>query len=92
MTTYQKLKLENEKLKNEIRELVLRPDSMEATVIRTTVKIQDDLEKAYMYGTCSSHNGGLKDVFFLPIPVHLDDETADKIFMDYYSKESKHGK
>lgn len=57
MTSYQKLKQrisklesENEKLKEDLRTLVLDGESLDAEIIRGSVKFKDNAEKALMAG------------------------------------------
>lgn len=57
MTSYQKLKQriselksEKEKLKEDLRTLVLDGESFDAEKIRINIKFQDKFEKALMYG------------------------------------------
>lgn len=50
MTTYQKLKAENERLKQNIRTLVLNPNSMDAIAISLFVKLEIEFEKAVFAG------------------------------------------
>lgn len=51
MTSYQKLKAENEKLRDEIDVLVNRYDSKEGMTIRFSYKIKQDIEDTIYFGT-----------------------------------------
>ena len=51
MTTYQKLKAENKKLRESLQELVLRPDSGESALIKYSVKISASVENAFFFGS-----------------------------------------
>ena len=54
MTTYQKLKAENKKLREALREVVLRPDSGESGLIKSAVKMQASAEKAFWFGSAAA--------------------------------------
>lgn len=50
-TSYQKLKRENKELKEKLQELALRPHSSKSSAIRTSVLMQEQIEKAMFFGS-----------------------------------------
>lgn len=50
LSSYQKLKRKNEKLRQEIRALIEKPDSSEALAIRSRHTLRYDMENAIMFG------------------------------------------
>ncbi len=51
ISTYHRLKQENEKLKDQLHKLVMFPDSPEATLIKMSIKLNADFEKAIWAGS-----------------------------------------
>lgn len=51
MSSYKKLKVENQKLRQNILTLVLNPDSYEAMEIRFCVQFQADLDRLIWFGS-----------------------------------------
>lgn len=50
MTTYQRLKAENKKLKRELQIILFEPDSYEAQSIKFGYSLLNDIEKQIMFG------------------------------------------
>ena len=50
LSSYQKLKQENRKLKKEIRELVVNPESSKSKLIATRVDLEAQLEESIWFG------------------------------------------
>lgn len=63
LSAYQKLKQENERLRKQLRVLVLDPNSLDALGIRAMIKTESSLEKSVWAGsaeiTCSTGFEGL---------------------------------
>ncbi len=59
-SSYQKLKRENTELKLNIQELVLRPESLAATTIRTKVVVEAKIEEAMWNGNSKVLSGNFR--------------------------------
>ena len=51
MTTYQKLKAENKRLRESLQEVVLRPYSRESILIKDSVKMSTSIENNFFFGS-----------------------------------------
>ncbi len=53
MSSYKKLKAENEKLKREISILVNKPNEIDAIIIRQQYQMKQAIEEMYFMGECA---------------------------------------
>lgn len=51
MSTYHRLKLENKRLKFELRNVIVNPNSVKSMLVIARVWIEDGLEKAAWFGS-----------------------------------------
>lgn len=58
-SSYQKLKQENEKLKQELTELVVNPESIESARIKSRVEIIHNMSKMIMFGSSKGEKLGI---------------------------------
>jgi hypothetical protein len=57
LSSYQKIKAENEKLRKQIHTLVIESGSTEADAIRKRVKMSSNLAKSAMFGSAQNKGG-----------------------------------
>ena len=55
LTSYQRLKLENDRLKEEIRLLIFKPDSVMSSLVKLKYKVTKNVEDAMWYGEISAN-------------------------------------
>lgn len=60
MTTYQKLKEENKKLKAELIEIAENPKSVKSAIILFNYRLLINMEKKMFFGTSTTTKGGNK--------------------------------